>query len=410
MPYVPPSYEELHQATFELEQTFNEFSNRYFPPTYELLRERCGQIEQIYRQHVGRKTNRIWALSPDPLRLEEITCITRLVDSLPKTFPPGSPQRNPAQNIILGALLYRRLSIKASYDDTLGGKVLSYVPSFVRSFFSRENASALYQTIEEVLELKADKALDDLCVSTCCRAYLNYLRERGATRKSAYIRDEPDFYEPLEGIIAHADTKSGVMAEKLKPLVAIQSIAEMLRKTDVEICAGLPVLADLLTLKLKSKANFSRQDMIDFMKTTGLSLRVQSFIAELLPNKMIVNQGNCATFVETMKPRLLRHSQYILLGAYVVVLKESHGFSPDLSMALNLSIGALKPGNVLDDEGRKWALLGLMNYLALPDLSRDFDFKLWPSFYSLNDKVKKQVRELVILDDLAQSISASMLT
>ena len=270
MPYMPLSYEELHRATAEVEQIFNDFSRRYCPPTYELLRERCSEMERTYRQHVGKKGNLFWALSPDLVRLEEITCITRLIESLPKTIPPASPERNSAQNIILGALFYRRLSIKASYEDALGGKVLSYAPSFVRGLFSREHASALYQTIEDVLELNAEKTLDDLSVATCCRAYLLYLRERGATRKSAYIRDEPDFFEKLEAMMVRAEAGSRRDAEQVQHLTAIQSIAAMLRKTDAEVCAGLSSFSATLSTKLNSQASFTRQDMIACISTTSL--------------------------------------------------------------------------------------------------------------------------------------------
>ena len=57
MPYIPPVYESLHQATSQLQQVFNEFSGRYVPLPFETLLDSVIHMEERYRQKVREKGN-----------------------------------------------------------------------------------------------------------------------------------------------------------------------------------------------------------------------------------------------------------------------------------------------------------------------------------------------------------------
>ena len=410
MPYEPPSYEELHFVTSEVQQIFNGFCGRYVPPSCEILRERVGSMEPLYRRYVSEKDNRFFGLSPDPIRLEEIACITYLVTHLPRTTIVSS-DRNQVQNIILGALIYRRLFITASYAETVGGLVGAYFPFLrpvLRPVIGEEKMSALYRTIEETLEINRANALDNLSVATCCRAYLNYLREIGATRKSHYIRDEPDFFTKLERFTQDAELDARDVAEQIKLLVAIQVISGMLRATDRQVSLGLVSLSEAVAGQLSTKESLTRDDIIECMTALDLSDRVKSLIAELLPDDMLLTNDNAPSFVATMKLRLERNSQYVLLGAYVVVLNDAQTIYPNLAMTINTAIGALKPGNSIDNEARHLPLVALGNYLALPNMESDFDFRGWRGLKAIQQKVRGQTRELERIRDMAVPMSASI--
>ena len=405
MPYVPPSYEELYRATSKLQEIFHKDAHHYSLPVYELLCETISGtkaangvdlvdgMESIYQRHVNEKPplfGGLYKLSADPTRVEEIACITKLVVDLnEKQTLPGSPERNQAHNIILGALIYRQLAIKASYTETYIGKLLSHI-----IWWDRENASALYKTLVDVLKIGPDNTLDDLSVVTCCSAYRNYLKEQGATINSAYIRNEPDFFSQLESIISNAAEDARVISERIKPLIALQSIAEVLHKTDEEICVGLPKLAAILSKKLATKESLSRDDMIACMPPiTVLSERVTTFISYLLHDEMVVNKENIDKFVSILRDRLAGNSQYILLGAYAIGLNDTQTDS-DLTRALKKAMGALRPGNAIDDEAKDWALIALGHYLTLPGIRRDFDFKAWHGYEVLEQKVSLQIEAL----------------
>ena len=203
MPYVPPEYKDLHDATSELQEAFNKNSGRYFPPTNELLCDRGSNMERSYRRHILEKGNLLFALSPDDDRLDEIGCITRLIVGL-----ADARDKDSTLKIILGALFTRRTIFKAGYTETLVGKLLAQLPQALTGWFSREMASAMYQTIAEVLGITPEKIIDDLTIFTCCRAYYKYLSDLVDAREETtpYIpKKEHDLLTQLNDIILKAE-------------------------------------------------------------------------------------------------------------------------------------------------------------------------------------------------------------
>ena len=383
MPYNPPSYEELHSATADLETTFNRCAGRYFPPVFAVLCEKGSNMEQAYRGHVFAKKNLFFSLSPDEERLQEIGCITRLIIGL-----KDASDQNLAHNIMLGALFSRRILFKKIYETSIVGRALATL--YVSDWFSRERASAMYQTIAEVLGITIDQKIDELTVFTCCSAYHKYLDDI-KSKNALYIppyTNAPDFLKQLKDIILEVGIGATRISEQIRQLNAIQSITPMLRTTDAEVLEGLSTLSRALHAKLATKENFLRDDIIACIPAS-LCLRAREFIAYLVADDMVVNKKNYDTFVGTMKSRLAIQSQYILLGVYVLVLNDSH-VSPYLSEALNESIG----GYSLDDDARKLALLALSAYLALPDMRDAFDFTPWHGYDNLKAKVKEHTQAL----------------
>ena len=136
----------------------------------------------------------------------------------------------------------------------------------------------------------------------------------------------------------------------------------------------------------------------------SLSPQVSSLIAYLLPDDMEINKGEFLTLVDTLKGRLAVHSQYTLLGAYVILLQSAHVGSSPLLMTLNKALGTLRPGNALDDKARCFALVALRHYLALPGMS-PVDFAAWPGGYEgLQRVLDEQCAELSGIDALATSV------
>lgn len=395
MGYTPPSCEELRYATAELQQIFNKQQNRYDPPSYELLTEKLHSMERSYRQRVKEKPNLFFVLQPDSVRFEEISCITHLMDSVQSTTPQSSA-RNQIHGILLGALIYRWKAIEASYQGTISS----------RFKLNSARSSALYLTIEEILMLNPERGnqLDPLTVSTCCVAYQQRLHELGAVRGSVYIREnEADFFQTLDLFISEADGASRGVAEQMGHLVAIQSVDECLEKMFADTSSGLVSLSSVLSKGLNRKETLSREEMMQSLEAIGLSPLVKSMIEYLVPDDKSLNKESLVCFLDEMKPRLAIYYQYALLGAYVIVLKNTPPEHVTLIKTLNIAIGSLSMINALDDETRLRGLSVLGHYLTLPGVC-DLDFKAWRSYNSLKRDVEHQYIDLQRMSELAQSL------
>ena len=395
MGYTPPSCEELRYATAELQQIFNKQQNRYDPPSYELLTEKLQSMERSYRQRVKEKPNLFFALQPDSVRFEEISCITHLMDSVQSTTAQSSA-RNQIHGILLGALIYRWKAIDASYQGSISS----------RFKLNSARSSALYLTIEEILMLNSERGnqLDPLTVSTCCAAYQKRLLELGAVRGSVYIREnEVDFFQTLDLFISEADGASRGVSEQMGHLVAIQSVDECLEKMCADTSSGLVLLSSVLSKGLNRKDRLSREEMMQSLETIELSPLVKSMIEYLVPDDKCLNKESLVCFLDEMKPRLAIYYQYALLGAYVIVLKNTPPEHSKLIKTLNIAIGSLSMSNALDDETRLRGLSVLGHYLTLPGVC-DLDFKAWRSYNSLKRDVEHQYIDLQRMSELAQSL------
>lgn len=391
MPYTPPPYEELHNTTANLQQTFNAASYRYTPPTYETLQNCCRKMEEKYREKAPKKARAYYtALTapflPDPInpkRLEEISGINRLLDVLPKS-DPGTSLRNQVQNILLGALIYRLFAIKSSYTDTMTGYALTFM------HLGSEKNSILFQTIEEILEIKVGNELDPLSVFTCCSALRQYLREQQMEKECPYFRrDEETYLTQLDDIIAKAHDEASSIIEQINQLSAIQAIAQMIRKTEAELCPELASFNTALSHQLKSKEELSHSEILACIPKT-LTPRVSCMMSYLVPDDMKLTKKNIHTFLPTMNSALMINSQYTVLGAYIIVLNERMTTHPLLSRTLNSAIDGLR----LDNLSRQLAFHALKNYMDFPDMERDFDFSSWTSYGALQSKLIRQTTEL----------------
>ena len=190
MPYTSLSYAKLQEVTSRLQETFHKESHYYTPPFYDVLCDKCGDnslgvnnMQATYLRYVEDKKPKVfglfWKVAPDPERIAEIACITRLVADLKKDkTKPETPERIQTHTIMLGAGICRQQISHASYAGTaLGYYVLPYLPTTMSGWFSRENATASHQTLVDLLDINEENKLDDLSIFTCCTAYQNHLNQ-----------------------------------------------------------------------------------------------------------------------------------------------------------------------------------------------------------------------------------------
>ena len=400
MAYIPPSYEELHLATAALLRVSNKTYGRYRAPEFSELRATSLDMKETYLELVAAKSYLRMGAKPGLPRLEEINCIRHLIERLPETLP-GSRERNQVHNTLLGALFYRRMAIGSSYSGSWA--------SFFG--FNSENSSALYLAIQKVLNIKPDNLPDDLTVYTCCRAYYDHVdREKRLGNESGYIRTgEVDFFEQLKAIITKVETPSKLVDNQIRQLIAIQSIASLLRKTDAEVDAGIEVLSESLLNALGNKSSLSRGEIVKCLRAAKLSPLVATMIEQLVDIKQDVTKASCRNFIEDLKQKRIENSQYTLLGAYVIVLKEAPIEQADLTKLTTIlasAIGATSLSNSLDDETRFKALSTFAAYLKLPSMG-DLDFSAWGSYDSLQADVDKRVADTQSIIELVMSASCT---
>lgn len=394
MVYIPPSYEILQQSTRELQHTFNRVANRYQPPAYEALIDRIQKMQREYCRQVRDKGNLFFATRPDSVRLGEIACIMRLIDSVPPTMP-GSAESHHVHNILLGALLYRRQAIEDSYH----GSVSTYLN------ISNERYSALYLTIEGILELNPSqgKILDALSVATCCRAYHGHLKSIDPKKQSLYIlADEADFFSRLEAMIEGAEVQSKGVVKQLSSLETIQVIGELLNQTFQEVQSGLELFTPLVSSALVKKDSLSRKEIIQILQASHLSPRSKAIFEYLIVDDKTLNRSEEQLLIEEMKRNLVVYNQFCLLGAYVFVMNKTPMEQVALKKTLYLAINAVTLQNALDDEARTQAILALDQYLSFPGIEefckgRPLDYK------AMKDEVRLKASELQNLQDLASS-------
>lgn len=409
--YAPPCYSDLQHTTASLNAHYREFAHRYKPPHYDVLLERIKKMEHSYREQVKEKKNFLFSLKPDRDRLEEINCIRRLLESLPKSIT-GSPEQAKYQQILLGALYYRRIVIRHSYVN-LVSRTLVVVP-FIGAAVGSENSSALYQCIEKMLDISLENKLDNLSFIEGCEAYQQYLIEKNAMVKSAFIRDEPDFYNKLEAFIAKYKPRAQHLESEMIHLNALQNLGLLLNKIAIEVNKALTPFAFALNeqLKIESKllsstrATLSREKIVGVLRQLSFSNLVKSAIYTFLPDDIYVDVKSMANFLGMLKAWQEVTNQYTLLGGYVFLLRtiaqvdQNH---PDLFMTLSKAIDVLRPGNSIDDKKVQTALTALENLLNLPGVKNEYyDFKEWGGFETLQERVSAQLQAVIQTNALIQ--------
>lgn len=397
MVYIPPSYEQLQQSTSELQQIFNKAANRYQPPAYDTLLEKISKMQKSYCFRVKEKKNLFFATEPDAGRLEEVACITRLIDNFPETSA-GSTERHHVHNIVLGALFYRRKAIEDSYRGS--------VSSCLR--ISNERYSALYLTIEEILGLHTDRGefIDTLTIATCGRAYFEHLRSIESKKQTLYVRpEEVDFFPRLEMMIDMAEADSREVAEQMNCLENIQAIAELLNKTNRDVKIGLDILLTSLSKVMGTKDVLSREEMIKVLQAMDLSPLVKALINYLISDDKILNKSEGPLFMEEMQRNLMVYNQYTLLGAYVMALKKIPAEQTHLRKTLNIAIHAVTLHNALDESARTQAICALNDYLTLPGM-QELNTRSLQNYEAMKSELRLQVSEFQHLHDLTTSVAA----
>ncbi|STX47994.1 Uncharacterised protein [Legionella hackeliae] len=219
MGYELPRYRDLHNKAIKLHNSFNELINRYIPPTYEQIRQKVNSLEEKYNEKVRKKSGFFVNTTPD-LRRDQVACISQLLPKLPQE---GTVQLlNNAQNILLGAVLYRYQRIILSYNS----KFLFYLG------YSADN-SCVKLILEEEFEFEKQK-LDAETIATCCEAYKAYLEQEDVSsdkkKKVAdqfpYIQEDTEFFSKLKEIIVHARVKARPITIQLQVIVLCSQLQQ----------------------------------------------------------------------------------------------------------------------------------------------------------------------------------------
>ena len=386
MVYIAPSYGDLLKATDLLPVTYTQLSARYVPPDYKTLTEAITSMERRYGELVllKAKASRFFTPRLEPLRLDQISYIVKLEKILPE--PLTSAEVNATQKVLLGALFYRRISIKSSYDG-----IMCWMSGW------NPSCSALYRTIDELLGITGSNALDDLSVETCCKAYYEHIMRLPETIRLTYF--DASEQVKLTEMIAVFEEKARPIHEDMRPLFAIGALRQLLDGMHSEMRVQLTVFDAFLTAeKLPEVETLSREAIIASLDTRNPTPRIRAMFDYLLPSDMSLNRLNSAGFLADMQERLAVYSQYVLLGAYIVALGKAP--SMEVRNTLYRAIGGLLPGNALDDEARVLALTALDHYLSLPGIS-DKDFSAFGSYDMLQRDVTLQLADLGPLSSVA---------
>jgi len=398
----------LQDVSDNLQWHLNKELGRYQSKPYEELVEATLKLEAHYRDNVKKKYYFLTPYVPDDARLREIACITYLVRHLPKT-EPNTFKRFKVHNIVLGALFYRRMAREDTYQRsllytlTLGGWT--------------EKASALYLSIESILGLDDKNKIDPLVVFTCCSAYKECLENIKADDKKHYILNEEADLALLSTIISEseADERCRILSLQMDHVVSIESVAKLVKDTDGKVRYSLTAFRESLSRALESKETLSTLDLLACLESCKFNEWKKIFFKYLIPKNTIINKENLDVFIKDRGDYLTDFNQYILLGAYVMVLKhepEKHEKPlPDvLIKVLKNATASDTEDNELDDKTCFNALKALNGYLELPGfqvLANTYSFPAWCDFSKFQTKVKEKLVFFKKLNELLPASSPS---
>ncbi len=381
----------LQDVSDNLQYYLNKELGRYQSKPYEVLVDATLKLEAHYRDNVKKKTYFLTPHVPDEARLKEIACITFLVLHLPKT-DPNTFKRFKVHNIVLGALFYRRMARENTYQRsllytlTLGGWT--------------EKASALYLSIESILGLDDKNKIDPLTVFTCCSAYKECLEKIKADDKKNYIPESEADLALLDTIISESKVDKRYLSFSLQMdyVVSIESVAKLIKDTDQKMRPSFMTFKEKLLQALKLKEVLLNSDLIACLESCNFIAWKNIFFKYLIPKNTRITKENLDTFIDDRQVELTHFNQYILLGAYVMVLKhepikDEQPLPDALIKVLKQAIDSVRADNELDDKTCFKALKVLNSYLMLPSFQDSpfyYSFHAWGGFSNFRAKVKEK--------------------
>lgn len=362
MTYTPPSKQMLQQSTKDLQQTFQSFAKLYFPPDYRTLRDRVDRLEADYITAVDEKpTSYFWGKPvPEQLRLDQIACVTQLSHNLPETSPDEDKIRK-AQQILLGALLYRFLQIDTSYTGGVTGSI---------GIYGSSDKSALKVVLAKLLNF-TNNTLDKQTIATCCGEYRSYLKQNNNFERYSYIKKDPEFFTKLDTIIKDATAEAKPIHDNLQYVLFVQSVPAFVGKYEKIINDTVSQsLLPMLTEKLQGKTPLDYADIKLCLTKLNLEQSLGSYFdAHFLTEDMEITVETLDDFKTEIQSKMQVLYQYALLGAYVMCIDKCKPKIPSeqpssLCAALQFSIG-VKVENPLDNKSKYNALLALKQFVDL---------------------------------------------
>lgn len=388
MGYELPSYQVLQSRTDTLLTSFYYVSNRYQEPDYETLYNRVLKLDTDYLEKAKKEhTMPSWLPLYSPnikKRLDQISCITQLAKKLEHPTSRDEEKKRRSHTILLGALFYWLQSLKKSHE-----KKYPFFNTYI-------NGSVFQRLIAETLNIQEKNNLDQDTLANCCEAYSKYLMQKGASEQFAYIKETPNFLVELNHIVKKSSERAGPIRSQLEFIDFIQSMGNMLGKTDKKMNEAINNLSKTIDKKLGRNANASIKcsELVKLLEKLSPSpdRLTKGMIKELLPppsakitmngislafnTEGIISQepsgeevdlcenGDGMSFLDYMQERLEINSHYALFGAYILALDECNP-SSNLAKTIKIALG-VTPINPIDMQTKGNALLALKNYIDLP--------------------------------------------
>ncbi|RMX15281.1 hypothetical protein EAS68_12765 [Legionella jordanis] len=379
MGYQMLNYTIFKKNTEELLQKFNNYCQRYPTVNYEVLRQKVSGLQEKYIAKSQKGKSGYFSSSDTRLRCDQLACISQLLPKLPDPKTEKDEEKlESAEQILLGAIIFRYLRIKKSYENPF-------------SFFKTEEDSYTFQVLDEEFDFK--NKLDEETIVSCCEAYQRYLLQSLPTGNQNVgdqfpyiVKNKQKFYKNLSEIINERKPQAQLIRAQLNVIDFVYSVYESLEKTEEAVCAVLPKFKAMVWLKLEeleregnSKGYLTYEELIVLAKSLkpapeecALAGLILLFPAKISKDKIEALEtgvvGNIS-FDKYFEHAFAIRNNYCLLGAYIMALGLCDSGTEKLLIALNGAINVLGE-NQLDLYTTGMALKALSDYTRLPVSAR----------------------------------------
>ena len=259
---------------------------------------------------------------------------------------------------LLGALFYRFFRIRNDYG----------------TLEVATKQSALCFAIYRLLGLSSENQLDDWTVMTCCQYFYDFLKQGDACSEQPvaqvpYLAEDLQFFEKLTGIITQAKGKAQPVIQQLAYIQFIQSVAKTLEDIESKF---LPLLENIVTSRIELMPNSSKSILIYLKKEKGVLPYHLAYLDRVIfDDETNFSQASSDSnalqvVVESIERRMAVRNTYILLGAYLSVLRVSED---DRFNQLLTSVIQTPQTGLLDFEARDLGLTLLEDFMGLPKIA-----------------------------------------
>jgi hypothetical protein len=380
---MPLSYDTLQSSTLALVRSYNKNAGRFDPPGYEKLYDDIINMRQTYLDYVKQKAEENPAANLSYLKV--IDSIQFLAQQLPKPIA-DSPQYVQQHNILLGAVCYRYLAVCKPYQKDLLGRFFSFL-----GVINIEN-TALYNTLQKLLNISSENVIDVLSTKLYCKAYLQYLERIDRGEDTGYIPEleKQDLFLNLRSKIRESEVEPAPLTQSIKYFDVIQWVDRSLCAIDEDVKNAINSWCKVMS-KQKKEFPLLREGIIGCMShiKPAPSSFVKVLLEYLLFDDAEFEDDGVSEFKQTLNQQFTEYKKYALQGMYALTLAQlARECKPDASLVKTLNTvieGAQKDNGI--------ALVGLCHFFENVDL-KDMPDSLrcvWGSFPELLAKLKDEI-------------------